>query len=126
MYTNCIITLIWSDGVNRTPPIMFTNDPKFRDDRITTSRRETIRSDCDALFEKYSISPEQVVWLGGSSHYVPESRALVERFRAMSQIPSESVIFHDKGNAFMDHGESIVPSLFGTKSATYPPLIHQF
>ena len=88
--------------------------------------RELIRSDCDEMMGKYGVGANQVVWLGGSSHYVPESRALVERFRATNQIPPNSVIFHDKGNAFMDHGESIIPSLFGTLSATYPPLVHQF
>jgi len=72
---------------------MFTNDPKFRDDRITTTRRELIRSDCDEMMDKYGVGANQVVWLGGSSHYVPESRALVERFRAMNQFPPPILLF---------------------------------
>ena len=67
MHTNCIITPIWSDGQIRTPPVMFTNDPKFLDDRITTTRRELIRSDCDEMMDKYGVGANQVVWLGGSS-----------------------------------------------------------
>ncbi len=33
-FTNCIVTVVWSDGVNRTPPALFTFNRKFRLDRI--------------------------------------------------------------------------------------------
>lgn len=33
-FTNCIVTVVWSDGVNRTPPVLFTFNGKFRLDRV--------------------------------------------------------------------------------------------
>ena len=38
-FTNCIITCLWADGVNRTPSVLFTYNQQFREDRRTTSRR---------------------------------------------------------------------------------------
>ena len=65
----------------------FTNDPNFRDEGVSTTRRKKIRSECDAMFDKYGVSPNQVIWLGGHSYYVPESRALLEMFEATIQLP---------------------------------------
>lgn len=123
-YTNCIVTLIWSDGALRTPPVMFTNDPGFRDFKISTERREAINSKRIALMEKYGITLEQVVFLGGTAHFVPESRHLLKKFGATVQVPSESVIFSDRGNAFFKRRRSVIPKYFGVQTATYPPVIH--
>ena len=125
-YTNCVVTLIWSDGVPRTPPVMFTNDPKFRDRDLTTYRRKQIRSEADSLFKNYNVDSYQVFWLGGSSHYVPESMEILGFYGAMVQVPKESVIFHDAGNAFMSQGQSVIPLIWGTRAAIYPTIIHQF
>ena len=32
-FTNCVVTCIWADGVNRTPCVLFTYDALFRSDR---------------------------------------------------------------------------------------------
>ena len=68
----------------------------------------------------------QVFWMGGASHYVPESRHIVELYGSMMQVPENAVIFHDEGNAFMEDGASILPPIFNCRAATYPPIIHQF
>ena len=125
-YTNCIITLIWSDGMPRSLPILFTNDPKFRNSKITTTRRKEIRSRTDVLMDKYQIQSWQVFWFGGKSHFIRESRHLLELYGSMVQVPENSVIFHDQGNAFIDDIESIIPLIFGCRSATYSPIIHQY
>ena len=119
-------SLIWSDGAARTPPVLFTYDPKFRNRKISTDRRKAIRSQVDALFEKYSIASFKVFWLGESSCYVPESMELLGFYGAMVDVPPNSVIFHNRGNAFMSQGDSVVPQVFGVKAAVYQPIVHQF
>ena len=38
-YTNCIVDLVWLDGENRTPPVLFTYNQQFRVDKHPTERR---------------------------------------------------------------------------------------
>jgi len=121
-----VTSLIWSDGAARTPPVLFTYDPKFRNRKISTDRRKAIRSQVDALFEKYSIASFKVFWLGESSCYVPESMELLGFYGAMVDVPPNSVIFHNRGNAFMSQGDSVVPQVFSVKAAVYLPIVHQF
>ena len=105
---------------------MFTNDPKFRDCDVTTPRRKKIRSNVDALLIKYDVESFQVFWLGDKSSYVPESLELLEYYGSMMQVPQNSVIFHDSGNAFFRDGHSEVPQIFGARTAIYPPIVHQY
>ena len=85
-----------------------------------------IREKSDALFLKYGIASFQVFWMGGKSNYIPETKELLEFYWAMTEIPQNSVIFHDRGNAFFSDGESVIESIFGCRTAVYPPLIHHF
>ena len=39
-FTNCIITVVWADGVNRTPPVLFTLNQLLRFDRHSTPKRD--------------------------------------------------------------------------------------
>jgi len=39
LYTNCIVTYLWSDGMNRTPSMLFTYNASFRQDRNSTDIR---------------------------------------------------------------------------------------
>jgi hypothetical protein len=41
-YTNCIVTVLWADGTNRTPPLLFTFNLAFRRDRKRTARRDDL------------------------------------------------------------------------------------
>ena len=41
-YTNCIITLIWAHGINKTASMLFTYNPAFRTDRNPTKRRKPV------------------------------------------------------------------------------------
>lgn len=46
IYTNCIVTCVWGDGVNRTPSVLFTYNPNFRTDRTLTFRRRQVQPIC--------------------------------------------------------------------------------
>ncbi|MBK7002185.1 MAG: hypothetical protein IPH35_20195 [Rhodoferax sp.] len=41
-YTNCIVTCVWADGINRTPSVLFTYNSVSRKDRDPTARRIAI------------------------------------------------------------------------------------
>lgn len=123
-YTNCILTLIWSDGKPRTPPMMFTNDPKFRDSAVTTDIRKKLRSECESVMKEYGVSPNQVVWMGGGSHYVPERTDLLKIYGAKVKVPDNLVIFSDKGNTFFQDKQPVIPLIFRSRTATFPPAIH--
>ena len=40
VYTNCVITCLWADGINHTPAMAFTLNPAFRTDRKITPLRK--------------------------------------------------------------------------------------
>jgi len=125
-YTNCILTLIWSDGEPRTPPMMFTNDPKFRDSAVTTDIRKKLRSECVSVMKEYEVSPNQVIWMGGGFHYVPECTDPLKIYRAKVKVPDKFVIFSDKGNTFFQNKQPVIPLIFGARTATFPPAIHHY
>ena len=54
-YTNCIITVVWADGINRTPPMLFTYNPEFRRDRHPTARRAALIRHFDDCLKEYDI-----------------------------------------------------------------------
>ena len=83
-YTNCIVTLIWADGINRTPPMLFTFNPTFRRDRNPTKQRVEQVAYLDERLKHYGIAPDRVVYVGKDKyekeHYVKESPAILRRF----------------------------------------------
>ena len=60
----------------------------------------------------------------GSEYHVLERAAIFHRLRAVTQIPSGSVIFSEKGNAFRNHNGPIIPRLHDAHTITYHHLIH--
>jgi len=105
---------------------MFTNDKKFRDSGLTTERRKAIRSECENGMKEFGVSPDQVIWMGGSGHYVPEGNGPLETFGARAQVPENCVIFSDEGNAFFRDGQPVIPHFFRARTATYPPIVHHY
>ena len=63
-YTNCIITCGWADGVNRTPPILYTFNQEFRLDRKKTDRRNAQEAHFMDCLNRHKIAPERVVYIG--------------------------------------------------------------
>jgi len=67
-YTNCIVTVVWADGVNRTPPMLFTYNPAFRRDRRRTARRDAQVAHLLECFARHRIEPSRVVYVGTAKH----------------------------------------------------------
>lgn len=129
-YTNCIVTVVWADGMNRTPPMLFTYNPEFRRDRNTTARRATLVQHFDDCLKEIGIDAKRIVYVGKekgeSRSYVTESAALLRIFFKHYKIPKRSVILSDLGSSFVDQGKSVLLDLGFQKHVCYPAAVHQY
>ena len=90
-YTNCIVTVVWADGINRTPPMLFTYNPEFRRDRNPTARRIALVQHVEDCLKENSIDIQRIVYVGKgkreSRSYVSESPALLRIFFDRYKVP---------------------------------------
>lgn len=129
-YTNCIITVVWADGMNRTPPMLFTYNPEFRRDRHPTVRRVALVQHFDAGLKEKGIDRKRIVYVGKekgeSRSYVAESPALLRNFFEHYKVPECAVILSDLGGSFVDQGKSVLLDLGFQKQVCYPAAVHQY
>ena len=129
-YTNCIVTVVWADGINRMPPMLFTYNPEFRRDRNTTARRATLVQHFDDCLKEMGIDVNRIVYVGkekGESRtYVTESSALLKIFFKHYKVPKQAVILSDLGNSFVDQGKSVLLDFGFQKHVCYPAAVHQY
>ena len=129
-FTNCIVTVVWSDGVNRTPPALFTYNQKFRLDRVGRTVWVQDRDILVSTLARYGIQATRVIYLGTgattSRTYVSESADLLRRFFELYQIPKGVVMFSDNGAAFFPDGVSAITPLGFAKHVPYPAPVHQY
>jgi transposase len=127
LYTNSIVTLIWADGVDRTPCILYTHDPRFNPDRpINTELRIVQKEAYNAAFDKYGISNDRVVYIESTKHYCGESSVLYEHFLDHYKVEKNVLILHDGGNAFKRESTSIFEENGYKNHVTYPAAVHQY
>lgn len=129
-YTNCIVTVVWADGINRTPPMLFTYNPEFRRDRNPTARRIALVQHFEDCLKENSIDRKRIVYVGKekreSRSYVSESPALLRIFFDRYKVPKCAVILSDLGNSFVDQGKSVLLDLGFQKHVYYPAAVHQY
>lgn len=129
-FTNCIVTVVWSDGVNRTPPVLFTFNGKFRPDRIGRKAWEQDREHLVGTLSRFGIDARRVIYIGADRNetriYASESAGLLRRFFALYQIPRNVVVFSDNGKSFFPSGASALESLGFAKHVSYPAPVHQY
>ena len=118
--------MIWSDGVNRTKPVLFTYDKRFRTAPPNTTRRRELHQRLMACLEENGLTADQVVVLPGNKTFVRESPAILRSYLAMVQIPVGCRVLHDCGRAFFEKGESVIEQCCNVQTATYPPAIHHY
>ncbi len=128
-FTNCIVTVVWSDGVNRTPPVLFTFNGQFRLDRVGRKGWIQEKDKLVNALARFGISAERVIYIGTEKNetriYVSESAGLLQRFFALYQIPPNVVVFSDNGKSFFPDGVRVLESLGFTKHVSYPAPVHQ-
>ena len=129
-YTNCIVTVVWADGINRTPPMLFTYNPNFRRDRRPTAQRIALVQHFDACLKESGIDAKRIVYVGQekgeSRYYVSESAALLRIFFDYYKVPKCAVILSDLGGSFADQGKSVLLELGFQKHVFYPAAVHQY
>ena len=129
-FTNCIITVVWADGVNRTPPVLFTLNQLLRFDRHSTPKRDREVDRLEYLLDKYKIHRSRLIYIGKTKDekgvYVSESTDLIRRFWQIYRIPNGTVIYSDKGKAFFPGGASVLEELGFQQHESYPPAVHHY
>jgi transposase len=129
-FTNCIVTVVWSDGVNRTPPALFTFNGKFRFDRIGRKAWLQQRDKLEDALVRYGIEAKRVIYMGAQKNetrtYASESSDLLRRFFALYRVRRQGVVFSDNGTAFFPSGVSALEALGFVKHVAYPAPVHQY
>lgn len=129
-FTNCIVTCVWADGVNRTPPMLFTYNQAFRLDRKSTKRRRAQVDHLHQLASQYNITLDRVVYVGKKKgekgHYVKECPELLRLFFKKYSVPQSVTIYSDNGSSFFEDGASVLEILGFHKHKCYPASVHQW
>lgn len=129
-YTNCIITCGWADGINRTPPILYTFNPNFRRDRSQTHRRTALESHLDECLAHYKVDEYRVVYIGKFSnekeHYVRECPELLRLFFEHYGVEVDATILSDNGNSFFTDGSSVLVEIGFKDHIFYDSNTHQW
>lgn len=126
-YTNCIVTCVWADGINRTPSVLFTYNSAFRTDRTPTARRTEISKHLEREADRLQIKLARIVYIGkrtGETRtFVQESDGLLKSFFRYYEVPEETLILSDCGNAL---GGGVLEDLGFSRHGQYPPAVHQY
>jgi transposase len=129
-FTNGIVTVVWSDGVNRTPPVLFTFNGRFRLDRIGRRAWEQEKEDLLDTLTRFGIDARRVIYIGAEKNetriYASESAEFLRRFFALYKIPPNVVAFSDNGKSFFPGGVSALEPLGFAKHVSYPAPVHQY
>ena len=127
-YTNCILTCIWPDGVNRTPCIMWTFNPEFRVDRKPTKRRKILTDRFSELRDHFNVDLARCRWLVNpdKKYFVAEGPDLVRAFCKHYNLGANMIVFSDGGNAFKEEDVDIFVDMGFAAHYTYPSPVHQF
>ena len=129
-YTNCILTAICADGINRYPSMLFTLNPAFRTDRSNTERRFTLLKELRLLLDEHNIDESRIVYIGKETGenglYAQETSCMIEHFLAHYKIPKSYVCISDGGNASKEKREDKFVKLGYTNRFIFPASVHQF
>lgn len=129
-FTNCIVTVVWSDGVNRTPPVLFTYNGKFRFDRAGRKAWVLERKKLEAELVQNGIEAKRIIYIGTATNetrtYANETADLLRRFFALYRVRRKGVVFSDNGTAFFPSGISALEAIGFAKHVAYPAPVHQY
>ena len=129
-YTNCIVTVVWGDGKNRTPPMLFTLNPLFKTWASMTPKRTAKQERLLKTLLDNNVDLNRIVYMGGekssSKYYVGESSELLELFFGHYVVPDDCTIFSDFGNSFKKGNDDVLLNLGFKRHLTYEPAVHQY
>jgi transposase len=119
-YTDCFLTLLWADGVNRTPTLLFTYNPDLDPDGRNKER-------VAALCAELGLSPDRIFYKNKKKTYYAEGSGMV--FTALQKYKrtvkwKEVHMMHDAGNVFKVAGEDIFDDGWAAKVAVSASCCH--
>jgi hypothetical protein len=126
LYTNAIVTMVSGDGLNHTPCLLFTYDPKMAKEQKKTERGKRVRTEFEEALKEYDITEDRIIYVKSDKNYFAESPDVYEHFLKHYQIPQNALILHDGGKAFKRKKTSIFDNFGFTNHVTYPTDVHQF
>lgn len=126
LYTNAIVSMIWADGMNHTPCILYTHDPRMAPKQKNTARGSTIRAAFVAALEEYGITEDRINYSPSKKHYTAESAEVYEHFLRSYDLPDDVLILHDGGTAFKRQSKSVFEAMGYKNHVTYPSEVHQY
>lgn len=125
-YTNAIVTMVSGDGINHTPCLLFTYDPKFSRVQKNTERGNRIHQELVTALEKYNITEDRIIYQNNNKNYYAESPDMYEHFLNHYGVPKDTLILHDNGNAYKRRSVSIFDSNGFQNHVIYPSDVHQY
>jgi transposase len=132
-FTDAIVTCPRADGVNATPAMLFTMNPKMARTQKDTPLGRAWRADFKAKLAEHKIDEDRIVFMpsvdGKVRHFCPESPAMYETFLKrhmdLGVISKDDLFLHDGGYAYKRKKVSIFDTLGFPAHETYPSDVHQ-
>ena len=130
--------MIWADGINRTPPVLFTFNPAFQTaaewqtpvngkQRTLTSNRRAQVEHLEAVMDSFGIGMDQVKYVRSEgTKYCAEKEDLVADYfnHYRFDFPRSTVMFRDAGVAFNNVADRATCGRNIRKFVEYPPAVH--
>lgn len=144
VYTDAIVTLVWMDGYQRTPPILFSRNPAFQSEddyvrrneknprRKATAISQSQRKKLERLrqsLQRFDIEEGCVIYHTAAkhSHFCREDEWMLVRYFELVEdwLPKDAIIFRDEGKAYDTCFSKIQASAGIDKVIVYPPAVHE-
>ena len=89
LYTNAIVTMLSDDGINYTPYMLFTYDPKMAKGQKDAARGKRVRSEFEEASKKYDITEDCIIYVKSKETYFAEFPEVNEQFLTHYDIPKK-------------------------------------
>lgn len=119
-YTDCYLTLLWADGVNRTPALLFTYNPDLDPDGPNADK---VLEWCLEL----GLTPDRIYYKKSKKTYYAEDTDMVstvlDKYKRI--VPWAQVhMMHDAGNSFYVNESDVFDDGWCSQVAVYEPTCH--
>lgn len=126
-YTSAIVTMVWGDGIDRTPSKLYTHDPFFNPTPGLTPAKKMKREALTAMLTKLEIDEKRIVYIPRErSKYCGENPGIYEDFLDSYDIPKNTLILHDNGPAYKRKKVHILDARGFPNHRAYPSAVHQW
>lgn len=126
-YTNCIATLVTSDGVNHYPAMLFSHNPAFSGVNTGTAASKRKKAKLIDTAKRYGIELNRICYIDNThTKYCKESYTITNMVMEHYRPHHIDIMFSDQGNAFKTGDDTIIGDLHHYRYYQFPPAVHQF